>query len=177
MVAAFRSSLGVSLFSRLTRKPGVQRRVRLGEVGGGGQAWVDSLGRWGGGQDPGSDRRPPPPHPSLLPGLPAASPARQPHTCHQGCRAAYRMRLISSSSRPSNVSHPLSTKGGVSQVAQGLSPAPVPPGCLACRPPDTAPQDPAQNLTICCSFHLECSCRDTLMAPHQAPPPTACLLK
>lgn len=35
VVAAFRSSLSVSVFPGPTRKPGAQRRVRLGEVGGG----------------------------------------------------------------------------------------------------------------------------------------------
>lgn len=174
-MAAFRSSLGVSFFPGPTGKPGVQRRVRLGEVGGGRVrlGWIPLGGGAVGGT--GSDRRPRPP-PRIAAAWPPCCLSRpvQPHTCHQGCRAApvackFDLLLLQD---PPTFLTPAQYKGWSLPSGPGpRSPAPVPPGLAWPPPPSrhTAPQDPAQNLTICCSFHLECSCRDTLMAPPASP--------
>ena len=102
-----------------------------------------------------------------------------PHTCHQGCRVApvaCKFDLLLLQDPPMFLTR-LSTKGGVSQVAQAPL---VPPPVLARPPPPSrhaapqselhpATQAPGQNLSICSSFHLECSCRDALMAPPASP--------
>ena len=147
----------------------------------GGFPWA--VGRWGGA---GSDRRPrPPPHPhaSLLPGLPAASPA--PSSLTHATRGAERplshASLISSSSKTlQRFSPPPSTKGGVSQVAQGPQSRPIPSWpCSATatlqtrRPPGPRPE-PHHLLFLPLGMFLPRHPHGSPRKPHLL---QACLLK
>lgn len=138
----------------------------------GGFPWA--VGRWAGQGLTG----PAPHHASLLPGLSAASPA--PSSLTHATRGAERplshASLISSSSKTlQRFSPPLSTKGGVSQVAQG--PAVPPQSLLALlghhHPPDTPPHRtlPRTSLfAVLSTWNVPAETPSWL--PPQAPPPT-----